>query len=328
MTFRMEAMKTYDLIMLGDLVADVILPIESLPLRPAEHGWAGGLITELGGGCTTLVSARRVGLSVATLGMLGADEYGEKVLAMLAAEGVDISRAIAVPGRQTVVCVVVTDKAGQHVFLGIKDHLPPERTPAEWQEAIPLTRSFYTNGYTLRDLTYPEDALNLIRIAGRQQIPVFFDPGPSIEYIPMTVTREVLRSVDVVLLTEEEARFLLPDAHGAESARGLLSLGPRVVVVKAGAAGCFVASQDLPEVLHHPGFVVKVIDTVGAGDAFAAAFIAAFLRGGDWRECAAVANAMGASMVATQGAGRCVPQVERLAQLLGDDPARRLLHAA
>lgn len=321
-------MKTYDLIMLGDLVADIIMPIAKLPLRASEHGWADGLFTELGGGCTTLVAARRVGLSVATLGMLGADDYGEQVLAMLATEGVDISRAVALPGRKTVVCVVVTDKAGQHVFLGIKDHLPPERCPADWQNAIPQARCFFTNGYTLRDLIHPEDALKLIHIARQEQIPIFYDPGPSIEYIPPALTREVLQSVDVMVITEEEARFLLPGVGGAEAARGLLSLGPRVVVVKAGASGCYVATDGLPDVLHHPGFAVPVIDTVGAGDAFVAAFIAAHMRGGDWRECAAVANAMGAAMVATQGAGRCVPQVERLAQLLKDDPARRLLYAA
>lgn len=316
-------MKTFDLIMLGDLVADIIMPITSLPLRPNEHGWADGLYTELGGGCTTLVAARRVGLSVATLGMLGADDYGKQVLAMLAAEGVDISHTVALPGRQTVVCVVVTDKAGQHVFLGIKDHLPPARCPGEWQDVIPLARCFFTNGYTLRDLIHPEDALNLIRVARQAGIPMFYDPGPSIEYIPPALTLEVLESVDVIVITEEEARFLLPDADGAEAARGLLAFGPRVVVVKAGADGCFVATS--ADVRHHPGFAVQVVDTVGAGDAFVAAFMAAYLRGGDWRECAAVANAMGAAMVSTQGAGRCVPPAERLAQLLGDDPARRLL---
>jgi sugar/nucleoside kinase (ribokinase family) len=67
---------------------------------------------------------------------------------------------------------------------------------------------------------------------------------------------------------------------------------------------------------------------VGAGDSFVSAFIAAYLRGGDWRDCAAMANAMGAAVAATQGAGRCVPPAEKLAALLADDPAARLLISA
>jgi sugar/nucleoside kinase (ribokinase family) len=84
-----------------------------------------------------------------------------------------------------------------------------------------------------------------------------------------------------------------------------------------------VATGD--ETIHHPGFDVEVVDTVGAGDSFVAAFIAGYLRQGSWRECAALANAMGAAVVATQGAGRCVPDATKIIEILGDDPARRLV---
>ena len=53
-------MKRYDLIVIGDLGDDIIMPVNKLPLRPDEHDWADGLFTELGGSCTTLVAARRV----------------------------------------------------------------------------------------------------------------------------------------------------------------------------------------------------------------------------------------------------------------------------
>jgi sugar/nucleoside kinase (ribokinase family) len=271
------------------------------------------------------VAARRVDLSVATLGMLGDDSYGRQVLEMLAQEGIDVDHVALMADRQTVLCVVVTDKAGQHVFLGIKDHKPVERCPPEWKEIIPMTRSIFTNGYTMRDLLDPEDVMELLRLGRAQETPIFFDPGPSIEFIDQGTMSAVLALTDVLLLTAEEASFLV-DVEGPEAAKALQALGPRAVVLKAGADGCYVAGDG--QLIYHPGFEVELVDAVGAGDSFVSAFIAAYLRGGDWRDCAAVANAMGAAVAATQGAGRCVPPVEKLVALLADDPAARLLDSA
>ena len=314
--------KQFDLIVLGDLVADIIMPVNKLPIRPEEHDWADGLFTELGGSCTTSVAARRVNLTVSTLGILGDDSYGNEVTQMLADEGVDVSNVWADKDRQTVLCVVITDRAGQHVFLGIKDDKPPERCPPEWKESILQTRSIFTTGYTLRDLLHAEDSVKLLHIGKSNNIPVFFDPGPSIEFIPDQVLKEALKATHVLLLTDEEAKFLV-DGDGTEVSKMLLDFGPSIIVLKMGSAGCLVTSAEGS--VHHPGFDVKVVDTVGAGDSFVAAFIAAFLRGGDLRDCAALGNAMGAAVASTQGAGRKVPDSNRLLEILGDDPAARLI---
>ena len=315
-------MNRYDLIVIGDLVADIILPVNKLPLRPDEHDWAEGLFTELGGSCTTLVAARRVNLNVSTLGILGDDAYGRQVIQMLADEGVDVSYIWAGKDRQTVLCVVVTDRAGQHVFLGIKDDKLPERCPQVWKKIIPQARSIFTTGYTLRDLLHPQDSVELLQIGKKNNIPVFFDPGPSIEFIPDKTLQEALQATEVLLLTTEEAQFLV-DSEGVEASLELLNYGPSVVVLKMGGAGCLVSSAK--QTIHHPGFDIEVVDTVGAGDSFVAAFIAAYLRGGDLRDCAAVGNAMGAAVASTRGAGRNVPDANRLLEILGDDPAARLI---
>jgi len=314
--------KRYDLAVLGDLVADIILPVTSLPLRADEHGWAEGLFTELGGACTTLVAARRMGLSVAALGMVGDDEYGLKILKMLDGEGVDVSHIFIPPERQTVLCVVITDRDGQHVFLGIKDDKPQERCPPAWQEIVCQARSVFTNGYTLLDMLDPGDVLSALQVARAAGIPIFFDPGPSVASLPPALLDPVLSTIDVLLLTADEAKHLT-QATGRDAARELQTWGPQVVVLKMGAAGCIVAAGD--ELFRYPGFDVQVVDTVGAGDAFVGAFIAGYLRGGSWQECAALANAMGAAVAATQGAGRCVPAAAQVIELLAGDAAGRLV---
>jgi 2-dehydro-3-deoxygluconokinase len=135
--------------------------------------------------------------------------------------------------------------------------------------------------------------------------------------------REALALTDFLLLTLDEAHHLVPGADFVEAAKALHSFGPSVVVVKVGARGCVVSDGQMT--IHHPGFPIVPVDTVGAGDAFAAAFIAGYLRGGSWEECAALANAMGAATAAERGAGRRIPSADRLLTLLGDNPAARLL---
>lgn len=309
---------SYDLIVLGDLVADLIVPIERLPLRALEHGWAEGIFVEPGGAGNVLVAARRMGLATATLGSVGGDHYGAEMLRMLAREGVAVEHVAACEGRSTVLCMVLADTAGQHVYLGIKDKIGRWPFPPEWHAIIGQARALFTDGYTVRDVLRAEDTLAALATAREAGVPVYFDPGPSIVFIPPEQMREVLAAVDVLLLTEEEAGQLV-GAQGREALiAAMLALGPHTIVMKEGAAGCTVATAE--GAIQVPGFQVSVVDTVGAGDSFAAAFIAGRLRGGSLESCARLANAMGALVATRRGAGTRIPPREQLLALLAGEP--------
>ena len=313
----------HDLVVLGDLVADLIVPVERLPLLPNNHGWAEGIFLEPGGAGNVLVAARRLNLSVAALGQLGADRYGTETLAMLDAEGVDLRHVAVYPERSTVLCMVLADQLHQHVYLGIKDNIGLWPFPQEWHAVIRQSRALYTDGYTLRDLLAPEDVFAAFATARSAGAPIFFDPGPNVEFIPRQERERALAATDVLLLAEPEAKFLTPLKDRVELAQALLTRGPSVVVLKLGGEGCLVVTAE--EIHHVPGFSVSVVDTVGAGDSFAPAFIAGFLRGGTLRDCAVLANAMGALAVTQRGAGTRIPGRNHLLELLKDHPAARAL---
>jgi sugar/nucleoside kinase (ribokinase family) len=310
--------KIYDLIVLGDLVADLIIPIERLPLFPLQHGWAEGIFVEPGGAGNVLVAARRMNLTTLTLGAIGPDRYGSEMLAMLADEGVIVEHVAICAERATVVCIVLADLQGQHVYLGMKDKLGRWPFLTAWHAIIRQARALFVDGYTVRDVLHPEDLLAAFDTAHSAGIPIFFDPGPSIAYITPDLCARVLAEIDVLLLTDEEAALLCGDLGGQSAMQALLARGPTTVVLKHGAAGCSVATAR--GMISHPGVPVPVVDTVGAGDTFAAAFIAGWLRGGTLGDCAMLANAMGALTVTQRGAGTRIPARERLLELLANAP--------
>jgi sugar/nucleoside kinase (ribokinase family) len=242
---------------------------------------------------------------------------------MLAAEGVDTSHALICPDRETVCCMVLADELGQHVYLGIKDGKGLWPYPERWHDIVRQARALFADGYTVRDVVAPDDFLAALQTARAAGVPVFFDPGPSIEFVSPELWARVLAAADVLLLNMDEARMLCDRADPAEAARELLGRGPTTVVLKLGAAGCLVATAD--QLIEQPGFAIEMVDTVGAGDSFAAAFIAGWLRGGSPRECATLANAMGALTTTRRGAGTRIPPREQLLDLLADYPAIRAL---
>jgi sugar/nucleoside kinase (ribokinase family) len=309
----------HDLAVLGDLVTDLVVPIERLPLEPNKHGWAEGIFVEPGGAGNVLVAARRLRLSTVALGHVGTDRYGTEMLGMLEIEGVDVDETAICPERATVLCMVLADTLGQHVYLGIKDDIGLWPFPETWHDVIRRSRALYTDGYTLRDILAPDDILAAFATARGAGVPIFFDPGPSIEHVARPILHRAIAAADVLLLNEPEATLLCGTRPREAMARALLSLGASTVVLKLGEEGCLVATAD--DLLHVPSFPVEVVDTVGAGDSFAAAFIAGWIRGGALRDCAVLANAMGALTATQRGAGTRIPPRERLLEMLADHPA-------
>ena len=139
--------------------------------------------------------------------------------------------------------------------------------------------------------------------------------------------RELAGKVDVVLGSAAEAALVTgePSADVARLAEALNGLGPAVAVLKLGAAGG-LALEVGGETIRQPGLATPVVDTIGAGDGFAAGFIAARLEGGSIARALEVANACGAAAVAVIGDLTGLPdrrELDRLlAELDGEDAVR------
>jgi len=107
---------------------------------------------------------------------------------------------------------------------------------------------------------------------------------------------DLVRQVDVFLPSEAEVRLLLGHDEALSACETFAALGPRIIVIKRGAAGCFVYDARRKTHFAYPAQEAVVVDTTGAGDAFCAGFMAGLsVDPGDLRK-AAVQGALAASI--------------------------------
>ena len=299
--------QSWDLVAVGGLVLDLIVPIPALPIEAGKHQLSDWTKWEAGGDANTLIMGARLGLNVTAISALGLDAPGRRVADILHAEGVDVTGTLFLEDQETPTAIVIVDQAGDHVFVGGWGQAAPLPLQAEWLSIVRRSAALFTTGYALvpTSLIGPATTIRCLQEAKTRRCPSYLDLGPP-EYLsePERVAQAIALS-DVLLATSEEMRQWSRKADPVQAAQSVLATGPRAVVLKDGAQGCRIVTQRA--VIACPGFAVDAIDTVGAGDAFAAGLIASRLQGLDWYEAGRFANAVGAAAVMRIGTGSLLP---------------------
>ena len=267
----------------GHVNWDVTLHVDALPgpdgeANITEHCQAGG-----GSASNTATALAGLGHEPVLLGSLGADRYAEFVERELDEAGVNDRHLCRVPDRETTVKYLVVDESGE-VFVLANDGAN------EAYEASDLPASSLASAaYLHLTSQHPDTAHSLLERAREQGVPVSFDPG---RRLGDRRYDDLLGAVDLLFLNEREAE--------TARANGGLSSREKATVVKRGDGGATLRRNG--ESITHNGFEVPATDTAGAGDAFAAGFLAAKCEGKADEEALAVANACGAVAVQSVGA--------------------------
>jgi ribokinase len=123
---------------------------------------------------------------------------------------------------------------------------------------------------------------------------------------------------DLLFVNQEEAQMLTGSSEPEAVTRSLRRHGVRDVIMKLGGEGCAVLTHEGSHYV--PGVRVDVVDTTGAGDCFAGAFLTALYRGESYAEAARFANAVGAMAVGTLGAIAGVQSFEETMQWIKGRP--------
>jgi len=301
------------ILILGDLLADLSLRIESFPVQAGGMQRVSYFELGPGGAANTAIAAARLGLAVGQLGEIGDDRAGRWIVEDLKAEGLDVSGVIASAQATTAVAGVIVDAHAEPAYLGYpgRQYLPS--LPVEWAERIQKAEALFVDGWV--DHTRQADLiLEGLQAARDSGVPSFFDPGPGNPALDNAWHAAACRRTTVVLATEDEAQRISGRSDPLESAKAILALGPELVVIKRGVAGCFLVRQD--EVYLAGGYPVDALDTTGAGDSLDAAVIDGYLRRLPLSALGTLANAVGAAKVLKLGTGRNVPTREEVRAVL------------
>lgn len=290
-------------IVVGDIVTDVVAILAG-PVAPASDTPARIRVTGGGAGANTATWLAHAGARVTLCGVVGADGAGDARLAELRAAGVDCAiRAVGDAGTGSI--VVLSDGRERTMLTdrGANLLLTPADVDAAFRTA-PDARHLHVSGYPLLDEASRPAARHALATAARRGLSTSVDAasaGPLRRVGPANFQSWV-RGVDVLFANADESRALLDsgDLPAADAAARLASWAG-VAVVKRGAAGAVAASLGTDPVAV-PVAPASVVDTTGAGDAFAAGFLVGWLAGLDVAGALAAGAILGARAVSAVGA--------------------------
>ncbi|KTS11293.1 ribokinase [Microbacterium testaceum] len=270
------------------------------------------------------VGLQRLGIDAAWLGRVGDDPLGERIARELRGEGLDVL-ALVDAGAPTGLMIKERPSAAStavHYYRrgSAGSRLAPDDLPAGWIEGADL---LHVTGITpLLSDTARSTVLAAVERARAARIPVSFDinyrSALAAREVAGPLLREIAERATLVFGGVEELDLLGPDAMAS-----LLAAGVAQVVVKRGPEGAAVFTTDgLTEAL---GFVIEPLDTVGAGDAFVAGYLSAWLEDSPTEDALVRGNACGAMACLVPGDWEAAATRRDLERFLagGGDPVRR-----
>ncbi|USZ67295.1 carbohydrate kinase family protein [Halorussus salilacus] len=285
----------------GHVNWDVTLRVDALPEPDGEARIDSQRRSGGGSAANVAVALSGMDFDAGVVGSVGDDETGLLARRELRNAGVDCTHLLEVGDAETTTKYLIVDADGEVMVLGnegANEAVAPGDIDSEY---VADARHLHLTSQR------PETAAALASAATEAGVSVSFDPGRRLEERDFG---EALAYSDVVFLNDREAKTLLDDDLENPSSE----LHGRVVVIKHGAEGARVDTPDGS--YHHPGFDAEAVDTTGAGDAFAAGFLAMLLRRGDplgpeadYERALEFANACGALAAMEEGA-RTAPSFE------------------
>lgn len=286
-----------ELVAFGDISIDVAVRVPHLP-EPDEKLWVEVVGDQQGGmGANAAAAFAALGGRAALVAAVGDDERGRAALADLDARGIDLS-GVAHLDAATFWTLALLAGDGEKSLLQFAT--PALHVP--WQTVDWSVLDGAAFAHTIAD--EGEGNLRLIAEARARGVRVSIDIEPS--ELDGGLRARLLEGADVIFTTPRAVASLGGPAEPEAAGRWLLDQGPGIVTLTLARDGCLVTTADAPG-LRVPGVPVDAVDTTGAGDCFAGAFLWALCRGRSAHEAARLANSMAALSTTAMGSrGRLV----------------------
>lgn len=289
------------------------------PLR-----YVGTFTKSIGGAESNVaIALARLGHRVGWFSKLGKDEFGRYIKSTIMGEDVDVSRVMTDETRTTGILFkerfsTVNPNVYYYRKGSAASHLSAEDLDLEY---IKNTKILHVTGISLALSEECREAVfTAVKEAKKAGVLISFDPNIRLKLWSKEEARRVILEMvsltDILFPGKDEAEILLGTDEPEEVARIFHEMGVKIVALKLGKSGCFVSGDGVGTYVD--GYTVEnPVDTVGAGDGYAAGFLSGYLEHLDLVDCGKRANAVGAMATLVKGDMEGFPYKEQVEAFMG-----------
>jgi sugar/nucleoside kinase (ribokinase family) len=294
-----------DLISFGEVALDIILAgVDQVPRRWAVLGTARAACAVAAGTAGYVAQCfSKLGGRSSVLGKIGTDNVGKLVLDGFHRCAVSTKDLIVNGKVDTEISTVILYNDGNKSSV-VSCILP--LSPNDFsRSSLTNGRAFHFAGFLLYPNLWGKRGVSLFKMASKSGLLVSADPQMSATGVWAKPFERILEHLDILLVDEEEARRISRKQRILDAVENLLKGGPQIVAVKSGERGCTVAYGD--RIRRIRAYKVTPLSTIGAGDAFDAAFIFGSLKNWTVEKVARFANTVAAISTTRYGCMTAIP---------------------
>jgi ribokinase len=303
------------IVVVGSINLDLVAHADHIPAAGETVHGSRFQMHPGGKGANQAVAVARLGYPVQMIGKLGSDAPGQQLRAHLESAGVGLKCVGQSEGASGVAMIVVAGDGDNCIV--VTPGANADVTPGFVDLHADVIRSA---GLVLTQFEIPiETVQHVADLCFQHHVPFIVDPAPA-----QSLPEDLLKRVTWFTPNETEAAFYVPhglnenpEAHSRVLAQRLLAQGAAGVLLKMGAQGAYLATDQVEEQLN--AIKVNAVDTTAAGDAFNGAFAVGLLLGKSPVESARFAIAAAALSVTRAGAQPSMPVLEEVERLLGTE---------
>lgn len=281
----------------GDSFIDIVVPVDNVILNCAQDR---EIFTSFGGTANIAVWLSRLGGEAQFFGKVGNDPLGTSFRNNLEEENVEDFTVMS-NSYPTGICVSLVERDGRRTMItnrGANDHISNEDAEKFMPKLLNSALVFFS-GYSFISEKTSNAVEFLMMEASDDNCEIWFNPG-AMNIIDDKIKNVIKDYVDVLILNEDEGEALFGVKYEDKVLRKMEKLVDSVILTKGGE-GCVVLEDG--ERFHIPAEKVNtVVDTTGAGDAFAAGLIKGVLDGKSLEESAHIGHETAAKVLDKFGA--------------------------
>ncbi|WP_414469430.1 carbohydrate kinase family protein [Methanobacterium sp. ACI-7] len=247
------------------------------------------LLLSVGGSASNFtVGLSRLNVNTGIIARVGNDYFGKVAKGQFKNEGVDTKRLLKTELQTGMVFIAIEPQGerSMYTFIGANKKFKLQEEDIKYIKHSKILH--VTQMYK-----------DVVEQASKHANILSFNPGAILSSFGIQELSKIIEKTDILFLNKKEMNILTHKSID-EGAHLLLDMGAQMVIVTCSENGANLYTQK--GTIHSPGLKINAIDTTGAGDSFAAGFIAAYSKGKGLKECLDYANIVASCCVQKLGA--------------------------